>query len=367
MDTKYEISTQGITYAGSKKRLLPYIHDIIDPLNIKSVFDGFSGTTRVSQMLAQQGFNVICNDISIWSEVFGKCYLLASSPAEYQKMISHLNETKPEDGWFTENYGGTSDTKYSLQADGKKKLWQVHNTKKLDGIRQEIDRMGLTDIEKSVCLTSLILALDKVENSIGHYSSYLRKWSPRSYSKLWLEVPQICDNTNSSHSVFRENTACLAKNIEADLAYYDPPYGSNNTKMPASRVRYGGYYHIWKTVILNDRPDLFGKAARREDSSDKISASKFENFHKSENGEYVAAQAIRELTEATATKYILFSYSSGGRVPVEDIVEILSENRKILQVEEIDVAKNVMSAMSWTEEWSSTSSKNYEYLILSEK
>ena len=46
---------------------------------------------------------------------------------------------------------------------------------------------------------------------------------------------------------------------DVDLAYYDPPYGSNNDKMPPSRVRYASYYHVWTTIIQNDRPELFGK------------------------------------------------------------------------------------------------------------
>jgi len=63
-------NTQGIKYAGSKLKLLPYIADVISDLNINSVLDGFSGTTRVSQALAQMGYNVTSNDISVWSKCF---------------------------------------------------------------------------------------------------------------------------------------------------------------------------------------------------------------------------------------------------------------------------------------------------------
>ena len=47
-------STQGVKYAGSKLKLLPHILSLFDGLNVKTVFDGFSGTTRVSQALANQ-------------------------------------------------------------------------------------------------------------------------------------------------------------------------------------------------------------------------------------------------------------------------------------------------------------------------
>jgi len=32
--------------------------------------------------------------------------------------------------------------------DGLKKPWQVHNTRKLDGIRDEIDSLNLPEVEK---------------------------------------------------------------------------------------------------------------------------------------------------------------------------------------------------------------------------
>ena len=67
--------TQGVKYAGSKLKLIPHILSLFDGLEVKTVFDGFSGTTRVSQALAKSGFEVVSNDISEWSYVFGLCYL----------------------------------------------------------------------------------------------------------------------------------------------------------------------------------------------------------------------------------------------------------------------------------------------------
>ncbi|MBU4298565.1 DNA adenine methylase, partial [Patescibacteria group bacterium] len=44
------------------------------PLKVKTVLDGFSGTTRVFQALKQSGYTVYANDIADWSKVFGECY-----------------------------------------------------------------------------------------------------------------------------------------------------------------------------------------------------------------------------------------------------------------------------------------------------
>jgi len=66
--------TQGIKYAGSKLKLLPQIISLLDGLNIETIFDGFSGTTRVSQAFAQLGYTVTASDISEWSHVMGICF-----------------------------------------------------------------------------------------------------------------------------------------------------------------------------------------------------------------------------------------------------------------------------------------------------
>jgi len=79
-------------------------------------------------------------------------------------------------------------------------MWQKHNTMKLDAIRDEIDLIAADEIEKSVLITSLMLALDKVDNALGHQCSYLREWSPRSYKNLFLEVPElITDESNNQN------------------------------------------------------------------------------------------------------------------------------------------------------------------------
>ena len=171
-------STEGVKYAGSKLKLLPYILRLIKKVDAKTILDGFSGTTRVSQALAKSGYQVISNDISVWSEVFGTCYLLnKKTRGEYQGLIDHLNAVKPIDGWFTEHYGGQPNGGCAIQADGLKKPWQIRNTRKLDGIREEIDRLSLPAVDRAVALTSLILALDAVDSTLGHYVAYLQDWS----------------------------------------------------------------------------------------------------------------------------------------------------------------------------------------------
>lgn len=352
--------TQGIKYAGSKLKILPYIIDVIAELNVKNVLDGFSGSTRVSQAFAKLGFNTTSSDISVWSKTIATCFILNKrNPKHYKEIIEHLNSLDGYDGWFSEHYGGD-------EKNTKKRPFQIKNTRKLDAIRDEIDNLNLDEIEKAVALTSLILALDSVDSTLGHFASYLADWSPRSYKDLTLKLPDLFENTVENRVIKSDIFDTISKH-EFDLAYFDPPYGSNNDKMPPSRVRYSSYYHIWTTVIKNDKPKLFGKVNRREDTRDTISASVFEEFRKDENDNFIAMQAIKRLIEETKSRYILLSYSSGGRATKEELFKILNSSGKVLKAIEIDYKKNVMGGMRWTNEWINSDGKYIEYLFLLEK
>jgi adenine-specific DNA-methyltransferase len=368
-DTVFEApATEGIKYAGSKLKLLPHIIQLANKVNVKSIFDGFAGSTRVSQAFSKLGYKVISNDISVWSKVFGTCYLLCDkNPNEYKELIAHLNNVKSHDGWFTEHYGGNVENINSDSLDGFKKPWQIQNTKKLDGIREEIDKLKLNEVDRAVALTSLMLALDKVDSTLGHYVSYLREWSPRSFNPLRLEIPTIY-NSSEKNEVHQSDIFNITKKIDADLAYYDPPYGSNNEKMPPSRIRYASYYHIWTSICLNDKPEVVGKAKRRADASDTIAGSVFEEFRKDENGNFFAVEAIRRLLSETKARWIILSYSSGGRATANQLNDAINECGKLVEAVEVDYRKHIMASMKWTNEWlNETEVPNREFLLLIKK
>jgi adenine-specific DNA-methyltransferase len=211
------------------------------------------------------------------------------------------------------------------------------------------------------------LALDKVDSTLGHHVSYLNEWSPRSYKTLELKVPRIFESSEE-HEVFHGDIFETIENIETDLAYFDPPYGSNNEKMPPSRVRYASYYHLWTSIILNDKPEIFGKAKRRTDSSDTRSGSIFEEFRQNEAGKFIATDAIEKLLALTNAKHIILSYSSGGRATAENLFEILENAGKIIDFVKVDYKQNVMASMRWTNDWiREVENKNQEFLFLIEK
>lgn len=316
--------TQGIRYAGSKNKLLSVILNTISIYKPKIVIDAFGGSTRVSQALKSNGYTVIGNDIALWSKTFNTTFLLNNkSITYYLPLIEHLNTLTPIDGWFSDKYGGCVVDGLSVGKDGNKKPWQLKNTRKLDAIRLEIDRIAVDDLDKQLLLTALILGLDKVDNTLGHHVSYVNKWSSRSYNDLILEIPKY-NPDNLLHRVYQSDATNVLQSEEYDLAYLDPPYGSNNDQTPTTRVRYKSYYHLWETIILNDQPETFGAANRRVDSLDKLNYNPYEDYKK-QDGVFLASIALSKLIDSTTSDITLVSYSNNGRVSVKEFIEIISD------------------------------------------
>jgi adenine-specific DNA-methyltransferase len=356
--------TEGVRYSGSKRLVIPKIHEVIHGLPIRSVLDAFAGTTRVSQYFKSAGYDVHCNDVAAYSSVFGRCYLENCDTARptLDKKLDHLNRLKPVDGYFTTHFGGEDDGTGAVKAlDGKKKPFLVKNTRKLDAIRDEIDKIAEDKIEHSILVTSLIHALDKIENTLGHQVAYLSKWAGRAYSELKLCRPRLMGG-NRDYQVTRMD----ARNISShyDLAYFDPPYNTNNTHTVTTRVRYASYYHFWTTVVLNDRPPAVGAANRRLDcSSDTLpgAISKYESTHYDE----VLAE-IEKLVSSVNARYVLFSYSNKGKVSIEDLKAVFSRY-KLLNVVKFTHRENVQRLLTSNREWLGDQSENFEHLFLLEK
>jgi len=311
-----------IRYAGNKRKIVPKILSFISELNVDKVLDGFSGSTAVSQALKNNGYVVGSNDIAVYSKVFGECFLLNRTPQSFfMPLIEELNFLTGIDGWFTAHYGGYDMNGSSVQKDNKKRPFQIHNTKKIDAIREKIDSFYPDDcIEKSVLITSLILAVDKVSNDMGHQASYLKTWTKKSANDIILEVPNFkIDNLN--HKVYQKTIFDIKDKY--DLVYVDPPYGTSNKKTPTSRVRYQSYYHIWTTICLNDKPNTVGVSNRRYDASSdtiKSSISEFEDL----DLKYVENSFIK-LIDKFKDSYILISYNNRSKVTIDKLFEIFDK------------------------------------------
>ena len=167
-------------YLGSKQRMLNFIDDVVkeNTTDIKSVADIFGGTGVVADLFYSQGKEVIVNDI-LFSNVISYNTWFGTETIDYRKIenkICELNNLTGISGYVTENFGD--------------RYFSEENAKKIDAIREKIERYSdLNKREHDFLLTSLLYAMDKSANTVGHFDAYRKKMD--SLKPIILRVPAV--------------------------------------------------------------------------------------------------------------------------------------------------------------------------------
>ena len=63
----------------------------------------------------------------------------------------------------------------------------------------------------------------------------------------------------------------------------------------------------------------------------------------------------------------MLSYSSGGRASKQQLMDVISNSGKLLDIKQINYKKNVMSSMRSTNQWLHDDETHNEFLFLMEK
>jgi len=291
-------------YLGSKYKLLDFICKVVEEncTEVSSVADVFGGTGVVADRFNRQGKKIIINDI-LYSNYLSYLTWFSEEKidiSKIKKLINEFNEFQPaKENYVSINFGGTYFTEY--------------NAKKIGLIREEIENLThqLNKREKAILITSLIYAMDKVANTVGHYDAYRRKLD--SLNELKLLLPEFTDELNSQNKIYRGDANELVKNIYADLFYIDTPYNSR---------QYGDAYHLLENIAEWKKPELVGVAKKMIDRT----------HIKSDYCTMKATSSFEDLISNIRGKYILVSYNnmaqkgvgrSNAKISSEEIIQIL--------------------------------------------
>lgn len=347
-------NTYGIKYLGSKKKLLPFIQQIVEtlPEHEKSVLDVFSGTTRVGQAFKQLGYRVTTSDLSNATECFAALFIEHPKPSNLAPLVAKLNAIQPNAGWITKTYCDV------VSESGRAiRVWKPKNGMKADAIREEIARMErdgeVSNLDEKALIALLILALDKVDNTVGVQQSYLAEWkATRADNDLKLTLESIPENHPGKH--IRGN-AQVIEYPPASIAYLDPPYTSHN---------YGSYYHIWDSIALWDKPEVGLSTNRRKDRifSKEGHDDAFVSPWYTAKG---AKKALEELLARLPVRFVLLSYNNEGLLSEDVLKEILRSHPKVTSCSfhEIDYKRNIMSKIGRGAVESWVKQNNKEYVI----
>ena len=282
-----------IKYLGSKRRLVPVLGEICARSGARTAIDCFTGTTRVAQEMKRRGAHVTAVDTARYAEVFAQCYVALDQDTVDEEAIAEARrdlEARPDvEGYFTETFCVQS------------RFFQPHNGRRIDAMRDAIERDYRTSWMYPVLLTSLIEAADRVDSTTGVQMAYVKEWAPRSYRPIELRTPELVAGPGRA---VRDDARDAVRTLgRFDLAYLDPPYNQH---------RYFTNYHVWETLVAWDAPAHYGVACKRIDAREPETKSVFNERRGMPDA---LAQVIRDVDAAL----VVVSYNDESWVTIQQL------------------------------------------------
>lgn len=314
------VSSVPIDYLGNKSALLDFVlAPILAADNVASVADPFCGTGVVSRALANAGKKVVAGDTLELCTTLAAAALLTPPDPSFSGLVDHvrpargesmyaavvrtLNEAPPRHGFIFETYSPASAATVSV---ARMYLTEA-NAAKVDGIRAAIEALSprLTEGERALLLSLLVVAVSRVSNTAGTYGCYLKTWKERARGELRLETGAVPTGTPGDHIVVKGDAETLVRDHPTDVIYLDPPY---------TKRQYAAYYHLLDTIVTGTTPTVTGSTGlpRWQDrSSDFCYRAR-------------AGKALRRLIDQLDARHVLLSYNEDGQIGHQEILDILS-------------------------------------------
>jgi len=333
-----------MNYIGSKLKLSSWIKDEIkkvvgNNLKDKTFCDIFAGTGIVGRVFKSEVKSVLANDLEYYSYVLNRNYIQNHKEIKNKDaLLMHLNSIKPiDDGFIYKNY--------SLGSGSGRHYFSDENAKKIDAIRQEIERLKKSgEIDEDsyfFLLASLIESSDKVANTASVYGAFLKHLKKTAQEKFVLKAADF-DITKNIHKVYNEDANTLIKKIEGDILYLDPPYNHR---------QYGANYHLLNTIAKYEKFSPNGKTG----------LPNYNRSNYSKKGKVL--ENFESLIKDAEFKYIFLSYNNEGLMSEKQIVSVMKKYGKY------DLIKKEYKRFKAdkTQNRNHKADKTFEYLHILEK
>jgi len=224
-------------YLGGKRKLCPLIHRVIDRLIPRdkwpdlTLLDGFLGGGSVSLFAKAQGFQVISTDIAERSIVIGEALIENFRVKLTREDVLKMTGDKSSDPGrvatdyvpevFTKEQGRLLDNTLSLADQIKDKAKSA--LYKLLAIRVALLAHPMSQVRKGTIHRLETGEYENITQSCLHH--YVDGWKLTRPEKLWDLAQQINAGVfQGEGSVMKRSVLEALPDIQADVAYFDPPY-----------------------------------------------------------------------------------------------------------------------------------------------
>lgn len=302
-------------YMGSKNKLLKHIWDVACVFEFDSVLDLFSGSGAVSYMFKANGKKVISNDYMTFTSEFTKATIENNKHKLSDKDLKMLLNSEVETDQFVE------DTFRGL-------YFSDEDNSFIDMLRVNIPKLK-NKYKVSLAKSAIARAcMKKRPRGIFAYTGFKyddgRKDLTLTLEEHFLKaVNELneCVFDNGQNNVSRNMDSLMCKS-RADLVYLDPPYYSTR-----SDNEYVRRYHFVEG-IARDWKDV--------EMQWQTKTKKFKSYPSAFSTYKGAYDAFDLLFKRHRKSIIMVSYSSNSLPTKEEILDLLSNYKKHVDVIEID-------------------------------
>lgn len=302
-------------YMGSKHKLLPDLAHVFQEIRFDSALDLFSGSNSVSYLLKSLGKKVISNDYMAMNFHFAKAVIENSGVSlSQEKVFKLIEEPKKIDLFVSNNF--------------RNLYFSEEDNREIDIIRTNISQLS-SEYEISIAKSALIrAALKKRPRGIFTFTGFKyddgRKDLKMSIFEHFREAIKVInqavfDNQQENYALCLD---ALSLDEDSDLIYMDPPYCSL-----FSDNEYVRRYHFleglardWKGVEIQQH----------------TKTKKFKSYPTPFTNKKATYEAFEALFEKYKNKKIVLSYSSNSLPTKEELLSMLRNHGKDVEIFEIN-------------------------------
>lgn len=301
-------------YMGSKRRLLPWIHGILDSLDFETAIDPFSGSGSVAYLMKSMGRRVVATDFLNFASQLSIAAIENSRVTLSERDIQLLGRRKKRHPTFIQDtYAGIFFKREDLEF--------------LDSASANIEALANKHAQ-ALARSALIRACMKrqprgvftVSGDLSRYDDGRRDLR-LSIEEHFTEQAQVMNGlvfSNGRRSFARQADVFDYRFPKADLVYLDPPYvPRSDDNCYVKRYHFlEGLSQYWRGLEI--------------DHSTKVRKirKKFTPF----SYRRTAAGAFNRLFQQFKNSTIVLSYSSNGFPNLDVLVELMSRYKTTVTV-----------------------------------
>jgi len=303
-------------FMGSKRKLLDFIWENVKGFKFNTVLDAFSGSGCVGYMFKTKGKRVFSNDILKYSYNIAKATIENNGVTlDEEDIVTLLGEKVKTDGFIRNTFKDlyfTEDENLLLE-----QIW--HRIPFLSN-----------DYKKALALSSLCRACVKkrprgIFTYTGHRYDDGRKDIRTSLKQHFLNATDVFNKSIFSNQQDNSTSCGNIFNLQErkfDLIYVDPPYYSTRSDNDYLR-RYHfveGLCSYWKDVEIQHSTKT--KKIKKYDTGFDSKTGVYDSFH--------------NLFKMFPNSIFVVSYSSNSLPTKEEMIDILKQYRKTVEIKELD-------------------------------